>query len=160
MSFKTAENGVEDMNVEEVKIVDQPEEVKSPSTRKEPGSPQMTTGATSEEFNAWVKELREREGGGEKKKKKQEPRIGPRGEEEVKVVEELVGVSPDDPIVVMASYTRGAIIKFLTTWKGYEMPAFTKVTREILVSHEGALTRLLIKTRDTGRQDCIWVYTG
>ncbi len=142
MSFKTAENGVEDMNVEEVKIVDQPEEVKSPSTRKEPGSPQMTTGATSEEFNAWVKELREREGGGEKKKK-QEPRIGPRGEEEGKVVEELVGVSPDDPIVVMASYTRGAIIKFLRTWKGYEMPAFTRVTREILVSHEGALTRLL-----------------
>ncbi len=77
------------------------------------------------------------------KKKKEEPKIGPRGEEEEDRPEELVGISPDDPIVVMASYTRGAIIKFLRSWKGYEISAFTKVTREILASHEGALTRLL-----------------
>ncbi len=39
MSFKSAENSVEDMSVEEINIVVQPEITKSPSKKSESGSP-------------------------------------------------------------------------------------------------------------------------
>ncbi len=46
MSFNAAENGVEEMIVEVQSSVVQPEEIKSPSKKSEPGLPQITTGAS------------------------------------------------------------------------------------------------------------------